>query len=93
MRIWLVRLGLDGKEAKETRRVLLQNLKGHTAFRTEADKEKWMEKNSKKKMMHLEDWKSDYQAMQGSMIYNNPPSFEELLQSMAELEMAFKKQF
>lgn len=49
MRIWLVRLGLDGKEAKETRRVLLQNLKGHTAFRTEADKEKWMEKNSKKK--------------------------------------------
>lgn len=41
----------------------------------------------------VEDWKSDYQAMQGSMIYNNPPSFEELLQSMAELEMAFKNQF
>lgn len=41
----------------------------------------------------VEDWKSDYQAMQGSMIYNNPPSFEDLLQSMAELEMAFKKQF
>lgn len=41
----------------------------------------------------VEDWKIDYQAMQGSMIYNNPPSFEELLQSMAELEMAFKKQF
>ena len=41
----------------------------------------------------VEDWKSEYQAMQGSMIYNNPPSFEELLQSMAELEMAFKKQF
>ena len=49
MRIWLVRLGLDGKDAKETRRVLLENLKGHTAFRTEADKEKWMEKNSRKK--------------------------------------------
>lgn len=41
----------------------------------------------------VEDWKSDYQAMQGSMIYNNPPSFQELLQSMAELEMAFKNQF
>ena len=41
----------------------------------------------------VEDWKSDYQAMQGSMIYNNPPSFEELLQSMAELEMAFKNPF
>ena len=49
MRIWLVRLGLGGKDAKETRRVLLENLKGHTAFRTEADKEKWMEKNSRKK--------------------------------------------
>lgn len=41
----------------------------------------------------VEDWKSDYQAMQGLMIYNNPPSFEELLKSMTELEMAFKKQF
>lgn len=49
MRIWLVRLGMDGKDAKETRRVLLENLKGHTAFRTESDKEKWMEKNTKKK--------------------------------------------
>ena len=54
MRIWLVRLGLDGKDAKETRRVLLENLKGHTAFRTEADKEKWMEKNSKKKETEAE---------------------------------------
>lgn len=54
MRIWLVRLGLDGKDTKETRRVLLENLKGHTAFRTEADKEKWMEKNSKKKETEAE---------------------------------------
>ena len=54
MRIWLGRLGLDGKDAKETRRVLLENLKGHTAFRTEADKEKWMEKNSKKKETEAE---------------------------------------
>lgn len=48
MRIWLVRLGFGGKEGKEVRRVLLVKLKGHTAFRTEADKQKWIEKNGKK---------------------------------------------
>ena len=44
MRIWLVRLGFDGKDGKEVRNLLLSKLKGHTAFRTEADKEKWKEK-------------------------------------------------
>ena len=39
MRIWLVRLGFGGKEAKETRNILLAKLKGHTAFRTEVEKE------------------------------------------------------
>ena len=41
---WLIRLGMIGDEYKVARRVLLQNLKGHTAFRTkdqaEAAKEK-----------------------------------------------------
>ena len=41
MRAWLVRLGFSGREAKQTKKVLLEKLKGHTAFRTEADKEKW----------------------------------------------------
>ena len=50
MRVWLVRLGLGGKGAKEERKILLENLKGHTAFRTEADKEKWMAKNGKTKV-------------------------------------------
>jgi len=45
MRSWLVRLGFGGKEGKEVRQVLLANLKGHTAFRTEADREKWKSKN------------------------------------------------
>lgn len=45
MRSWLVRLGFGGKEGKEVRQVLLANLKGHTAFRTEADREKWKAKN------------------------------------------------
>lgn len=49
MRTWLVRLGFGGKEAKETRKVFLENLKGHTAFRTEADKEKWNERQKAKK--------------------------------------------
>lgn len=48
MRIWLVRLGFGGKEAKETRNILLARLKGHTAFRTEADREKWKERYGKK---------------------------------------------
>ena len=48
MRVWLVRIGLGGKDGKETRKVFLSRLKGHTAFRTEEDKEKWKERNSKK---------------------------------------------
>lgn len=49
MRVWLVRLGFDGKEAKETRKVLLENLKGHTAFRTDADRQKWNERQKAKR--------------------------------------------
>lgn len=45
MRAWLVRLGFDGKNGKEIRRMLLKNLKGHSAFRTEADAAKWKEKH------------------------------------------------
>lgn len=44
MRSWLVRLGFGGKDGKEVRNILLKNLRGHTAFRTEADKQKWQEK-------------------------------------------------
>lgn len=39
-RIWLIRIGLDGKAGKASRKALLENLKGHTAFRTPADEEK-----------------------------------------------------
>lgn len=40
LRIWLIQLGLSGKGSKESRKALLSGLKGHTAFRTkeEADK-------------------------------------------------------
>lgn len=49
MRIWLVALGFKGKEAAETRRVLLKNLKGHTAFRDEAAQERWKEQQRAKR--------------------------------------------
>lgn len=42
LRIWLVRLGMSGGEYKEDRRILMKRLTGHSAFRTEADKEKWI---------------------------------------------------
>lgn len=41
MRSWMVRIGLGGKDTKEERTFLLSGLKGHTAFRTPADEEKW----------------------------------------------------
>lgn len=41
LRIWLTRLGMNGSEYKTTRKVLMKNLSGDSAFRTEAEKEKW----------------------------------------------------
>lgn len=41
MRAWLVSLGFYGSEGKETRAFFLKGLKGHTAFRTSEDAEKW----------------------------------------------------
>lgn len=40
-RVWLVSLGFDGADHKETRKHLLKNLKGHSAFRTDEDAEKF----------------------------------------------------
>lgn len=37
MRIWLLRIGFGGKDMKESRNTLMENLKGHSAFRTQAD--------------------------------------------------------
>ena len=41
MRAWLVSIGFGGGEGKETRSFFLKGLKGHTAFRTPEDAEKW----------------------------------------------------
>ena len=54
LRIWLVRLDMNGDEHKEDRKILMENLTGHTAFRTEADKEKWIARqNAKKRKMYV----------------------------------------
>ena len=49
MRVWLIRLGFGGKDGKEVRNTLLANLKGHTAFRTEAEIERAKERNKARK--------------------------------------------
>jgi len=40
MRVWLLRIGLGGQGGRETRKVLLSNLKGHSAFRTQEEIER-----------------------------------------------------
>lgn len=37
MRIWLLRIGFGGREMKDSRNALMKNLRGHSAFRTQAD--------------------------------------------------------
>lgn len=49
MRIWLLRLGMNGPDYKEERRILMQNLSGHCAFRTEEDKARWQQKQNEKR--------------------------------------------
>ena len=41
LRIWLVQLGMAGTASKESRQALLAGLKGHTAFRTKEEAEKF----------------------------------------------------
>ena len=43
MRIWLLRLGFGGAEGKEIRDLLMKKLKGHSAFRTDENKQRWQE--------------------------------------------------
>ena len=48
LRIWLIRLGMNGNEYKTTRKILMEKLSGHSAFRTEAEKERWKQSQVKK---------------------------------------------
>lgn len=48
-RIWLLRLGMNGTEYKQTRKLLMENLDGNSAFRTEEDAEKFKTKEKEKR--------------------------------------------
>ena len=41
LRIWLIRLGLNGADFKADRKRLMAPLSGHTAFRNDAERERW----------------------------------------------------
>ena len=49
IRIWLTRLGMNGPEYKGARKVLMENLSGNAAFRTESEKQRWMERQAQKR--------------------------------------------
>lgn len=49
MRVWLVRIGFGGADHKTDRRILLEHLTGHTAFRNDEEKAKWTERQKAKR--------------------------------------------
>lgn len=49
LRVWLIRLGLNGIDYKADRKRLLENLSGHTAFRNDAERERWEAKQKAKR--------------------------------------------
>ena len=49
MRVWLVRIGFGGANHKTDRRILLEHLTGHTAFRNDEEKAKWTEHQKAKR--------------------------------------------
>ncbi|MCR5369984.1 MAG: hypothetical protein K6E83_04685, partial [Clostridium sp.] len=49
LRVWLIRLGMNGAGYKEDRKRLMKNLTGHTAFRNEADKARWTARQTAKR--------------------------------------------
>ena len=49
LRIWLTRLGMNGSEFKEARKVLMANLTGHCAFRTPSEEAKWKARQAEKR--------------------------------------------
>ena len=49
MRVWLVRIGFGGADHKTDRRILMEHLTGHTAFRNDEEKAKWTERQKAKR--------------------------------------------
>lgn len=50
LRTWLLRLGMNGPDFKETRKLLMENLSGHAAFRTNEEAEKFLAREKEKRM-------------------------------------------
>lgn len=49
LRVWLIRLGLNGADCKADRKRLMENLSGHSAFRNDAERERWEAKQKAKR--------------------------------------------
>lgn len=49
LRTWLLRLGMNGPDFKETRKILMENLSGHTAFRTDEEAQKFLAREKAKR--------------------------------------------
>lgn len=49
LRIWLIRLGLNGDEYKPDRKRLMSKLSGHAAFRNEEERVRWTERQAAKR--------------------------------------------
>ena len=50
LRTWLLRLGMNGpRDLKETRKILMENLSGHAAFRTDEEAQKFLAREKAKR--------------------------------------------
>jgi len=49
LRVWLIRLGLNGSDFKEDRKHLMAPLSGHSAFCNDAERERWEAKQKEKR--------------------------------------------
>lgn len=49
LRTWLLRMGMNGPDFKETRKILMERLSGHAAFRTDEEAQKFLAKEKAKR--------------------------------------------
>ena len=49
LRTWLLRLVMNGPDFKETRKILMENLSGHAAFRTDEEAQKFLAREKAKR--------------------------------------------
>lgn len=76
LRTWLLRLGMNGPDFKETRKILMENLSGHAAFRTDEEAQKFLAREKVKR----DALKAAKQAAQNS----NPATWETAAQDAAQ---------